>query len=215
MLLEAFLARRSLGRKGDRRMARAKSETSAADTGDGSASHATRKLTPEARLYRAETITKDHVLMSTAAGFVPGPGLDLAASLAIQLALLGRLSRLYDVPYSENVGKGVIFSLISSVGGIGVGGTLAMSAVKVVPIVGTALGVLGMPVMMGAFTYALGKVFTQHFATGGTFLDFDAAQHRRYFREMFRRGRGVARDLREEKAAAERAEPAQASPAGA
>lgn len=148
------------------------------------------------RRHRAETITRDHVIMATAVGFVPGPGLDLAGSLAVQLALLARLSKLYGVPYSENVGKGVIFSLVSSLGGLSVGGVMALSAIKIVPVVGTAVGALGMPVMMGAFTYALGKVFTQHFESGGNFLDFDAASYRRYFREMFDRGRSVAREAR-------------------
>ena len=148
-----------------------------------------------ARRRRAETITRDHVLMATAVGFVPGPGVDLAGAFAVQLALLARLSKLYAVPYSENAGKGVVFSLFGTLGGMGVGGTLALSAVKFVPFVGTAVGVVGMPVMMGAFTYAVGKVFTQHFESGGSFLDFDAASYRQYFRDMFRRGRGVARDV--------------------
>ena len=148
------------------------------------------------RLHRAETITRDHVLMATAVGFVPGPGLDLAGSFAVQLALLARLSKLYGVPYSENAGKGAIFSLVGSLGGLGVGGMLAISAVKALPVVGTAVGVLSMPVMMGAFTYATGKVFTQHFESGGTFLDFDAASYRQYFREMFRRGKSVAKEAK-------------------
>jgi uncharacterized protein (DUF697 family) len=150
--------------------------------------------TAEGRLHRAETITKDHVLMATAVGFVPGPGLDLAGSFAVQLALLGRLSKLYDVPYSENAGKAAIFSLFGSLGGLGAGGLLAMSAVKSLPLIGTAIGVLSMPVMMGAFTYATGKVFTQHFESGGTFLDLDAGTYRQYFREMFRRGKTLARE---------------------
>lgn len=175
------------------------------DAGDGAVSAAERR-------HRAETITRDHVIMATAVGFVPGPGLDLAGSLAVQLALLARLSRLYGVSYSENAGKGVLFSLVSSLGGMSVGGILALSAIKVVPVVGTTVGALGMPVMMGAFTYAIGKVFTQHFESGGTFLDFDAASYRRYFREMFDRGRSVAREVR---AGKDKGKPVTAGEAGA
>lgn len=150
------------------------------------------------RLARADRLTKHHVLMSVGAGLVPGPGLDLAASFAIQLSLLARLSKLYGVPYSDNVGKGIVYSLFGSLGGIAAGGTVAMSAAKFVPVVGTAVGVVGMPVVMGAFTHAVGKVFTQHFESGGTFLDFDAASYRQYFRDMFKQGKTLARRARAE-----------------
>ena len=83
-----------------------------------------------------------------------------------------------------------------------------MSAIKVIPVIGTAVGVVSMPVMMGAFTYAVGKVFTQHFESGGTFLDFDPVSYRQYFREMFRRGRTVARDVKAEAKATSVGEPA-------
>jgi uncharacterized protein (DUF697 family) len=148
------------------------------------------------RLLRADTITKQHVLMSVAAGLVPGPGLDLAASFAIQLALLARLSKLYDIPYSDNVGKGLIYSLFASLGGTTSGGMIAMSAAKFVPFVGTAIGVIGMPVVMGAFTHAVGMVFTQHFESGGTFLDFEPSTYRKYFRDMFKRGKTIVREAK-------------------
>jgi uncharacterized protein (DUF697 family) len=197
MLLEAWLATSSRKRRRSRNMAKENAKVQAAG-GSPAGDAATLPLAPAGRLHRAETITKDHVLMATAVGFVPGPGLDLAGGFAVQLALLARLSKLYEVPYSENAGKGVIYSLVGSVGGIGVGSALALSAIKVIPLLGTAVGVLSMPVMMGAFTYAVGKVFTQHFESGGTFLDFDPASYRQYFREMFRRGRSVARDVKAE-----------------
>ena len=68
-----------------------------------------------------------------------------------------------------------------------------MSAAKFVPIVGTAIGVIGMPIVMGAFTHAVGMVFTQHFESGGTFLDFEPRTYRQYFRDMFKRGKTIAR----------------------
>ena len=36
--------------------------------------------------------------------------------------------------------------------------------------------------MAGASTWAMGKVFTQHFATGGTLLDFDPDTMREHFK---------------------------------
>ena len=46
-----------------------------------------------------------------------------------------------------------------------------------------------MPVINGATTYAVGKVFTQHFESGGTFLTFDAAKVREYFETQFKEGK--------------------------
>jgi uncharacterized protein (DUF697 family) len=152
-------------------------------------------------------------LLATAAGFIPGPGIDLAAGFAVQVALLGRLSKLYDVPYSENVGKGVVMSLAGSLGGFGAA-AIASSAVKIVPLVGTVLGSVAMPVTMGAFTYALGKVFIAHFESGGTFIDFSPKAYGDYFRTMFKRGKSVASDLSgEAKAKASAAPVTTASPA--
>jgi uncharacterized protein (DUF697 family) len=187
MLTESYLALRALWR---RKLVVTESEPVTPD-------HPAHAAAPPAeRLLRADTITKQHVLMSVAAGLVPGPGIDLAASFAIQLALLARLSKLYDIPYSDNVGKGLIYSLFASLGGTTSGGILAMSAAKFVPFVGTAIGVIGVPVVMGAFTHAVGMVFTQHFESGGTFLDFEPRTYRQYFRDMFKRGKTIAREVR-------------------
>jgi hypothetical protein len=48
-----------------------------------------------------------------------------------------------------------------------------------------------MPSSSAAFTYAVGKVFLQHFASGGTFLDFDPKTVREYFAKMFDEGKLV------------------------
>ena len=150
-----------------------------------------------ARVRSAEKIVQDHVLLATAAGFVPAPGIDLAAGFAVQAALLGRLSKLYGVSYSENVGKGVVMSLASSLGGLGAG-MIGSSVIKLLPVVGTVAGTLGLPVAMGAFTYALGKVFIAHFESGGTFIDFNPKAYGEYFRTMFKRGKTVASDVSDE-----------------
>ncbi|MCP4106117.1 MAG: hypothetical protein GY749_11350 [Desulfobacteraceae bacterium] len=49
-----------------------------------------------------------------------------------------------------------------------------------------------MPVAASASTYALGKIFIQHFASGGTFLTFDPEKVKAYYAEMFEDGKKVA-----------------------
>ena len=43
-------------------------------------------------------------------------------------------------------------------------------------------------VFAGASTYAVGKVFTEHFASGGTFLTFDPEKVRKYYEQEFAQG---------------------------
>lgn len=148
-----------------------------------------------ARLARAETLIKDHMLMSLATGLIPAPGFDLLAGLAIQLALLKRLCSLYGVPFLENAARGIVMTLLSGVGAGALGAGLFMSGVKLIPGAGTLIGVVSLPIAISAFTYALGKVFIAHLELGGSLTDFDATSQRAYFREMVQRGRRVASSL--------------------
>jgi hypothetical protein len=50
---------------------------------------------------------------------------------------------------------------------------------------------LTLTVFAGAVTYAIGKVFEQHFESGGTFLDFKAEQYKTYFAQMYQEGKDV------------------------
>jgi len=62
------------------------------------------------------------------------------------------------------------------------------SALKAIPLIGQTAGSLSLSVLGGGTTYAIGKVFVQHFESGGTFLDFDPKSVRTYFRQHFMDG---------------------------
>lgn len=144
------------------------------------------------RLTRADTLVKDHMLMSAAVGLIPAPFFDIVAGMGIQLALLKRLADLYAVPFSEAAARGIITSLLGGVGTGALAGGIFMSAMKLVPGAGTLFGVVTMPISLGAVTYAVGKVFVAHFEIGGTLGDFSVAATRPYFRDLVQRGRHVA-----------------------
>src|SRR6201999_4230329 len=81
------------------------------------------------------------------------------------------------------------------VGGLGapvVGGALGLSAIKFVPVLGPMVGLLAFPASSAALTYAVGKVFVQHFASGGTFLDFDPKTVRDHFVKQYEEGKLAA-----------------------
>jgi uncharacterized protein (DUF697 family) len=68
-----------------------------------------------------------------------------------------------------------------------------------VPVVGTVLGGLSMSLFSGAATYAIGKVFIQHFEAGGTFLDFNPISVKEHFHALYEEGQSVAKEVSEKK----------------
>lgn len=146
------------------------------------------------RLARAETLVKDHMLMSAAVGLVPVPVVDLLGGIGIQVALVKRLATLYGVPFSHAAVRGIVTSLIGSLG-VGALATGVWSAVKFLPVLGGAVGAVSMPIALAAVTYAIGKLFVAHFEVGGTLADFNVAAKRPYFRELLHRGRETASSM--------------------
>jgi uncharacterized protein (DUF697 family) len=65
-----------------------------------------------------------------------------------------------------------------------------------IPVAGYFMGLAAVPGVAAAFTYAVGKVFVQHFGSGGTFLDFDPKTVREYFARQFEEGKLVAAKIK-------------------
>jgi uncharacterized protein (DUF697 family) len=120
-------------------------------------------------------------LWSGAAGLIPVPLVDIAAVGGVQFYMLRRLSEIYGIPFSENRGKSILTSLAGAVIPASTG-TAAASFVKGFPIIGTAIGALTMPVVSVGATWVIGKVFIQHFASGGTLLDFNPGDYREFIK---------------------------------
>jgi uncharacterized protein (DUF697 family) len=126
-------------------------------------------------------------LWSGAAGLIPIPLVDMAAVSGVQLQMLRRLSEIYGVPFSDNRGKSIIASLAGSVIPASTATTTAMgvaSVLKTFPGIGTTIAAVTMPVFSAGATYVIGKVFIQHFASGGTLLDFNPPDYREFIKEQ-------------------------------
>jgi len=107
------------------------------------------------------------------------PFLDLAAVTGLQLIMLRKLCELYGVSFSKEWGTHVIGALV----GAGV-----PSYLKGIPGWGTIVGAISGPVFYGASTYALGKVFIQHFESGETLFTFKPGLMKKYFADYYRDG---------------------------
>lgn len=153
---------------------------------------------PVSRAQQAEKIIRDNVAWSCAGGLIPVPLFDIAAITAAQLKLVRELSQLYGVPFEDHLGKNVVASLVGSIGSAAIGRGIFCSILKAVPVIGTLGGLISVPIVAGAATYALGRVFVKHFESGGTLLDFKPEPVREFFEAKFREGQQVARDIKDQ-----------------
>ena len=139
------------------------------------------ETTDAARNERASELVDRLSLWAGASGFIPVPIVDMAAVGGVQLYMLRRLSEIYEIPFSENLGKSILTILAGAVIPATTANTAA-SIVKGVPMIGTAIGMLTMPAVAAGATWIIGKVFIKHFASGGTLLDFNAPDYREFIK---------------------------------
>lgn len=137
----------------------------------------------------SDRIIMQHVYASMAIGLIPLPFADFLGVTTVELNLIRRLAKLYEIPFSRSFAKNLSAALIGSVVPVSVGAKLAMGFSKAIPGPGYVFGAISMSGVSAASTYALGKVFNRHFAEGGTFLSFDPEKAREFYAEMFEEGR--------------------------
>jgi uncharacterized protein (DUF697 family) len=133
----------------------------------------TAEMTDARRDELASKLVDRFSLYSGGAGLIPIPLVDIGG---VQIQMLRRLTEIYGVPFTENLGKSVIASVVATAVPAATAAGAA-SALKSVPVIGTAIGTLTMSVGAAGATYLVGKVFIQHFASGGTLLDFNAPDY--------------------------------------
>ena len=152
---------------------------------------------PEVRTARARSIIQRNMVWALGLGAVPFPIVDLLGITGVQLKMLKELSSLYEVKFSESIASKILGSLVAGFGSVSLGAALAGSAVKLIPGIGTLLGIAAVPVTASALTYATGRVFLMHFESGGTLLDFDPGAMREHFREEVEQGKLAAKALKD------------------
>jgi len=153
---------------------------------------------------QAEDILRRYVWGAMGVGLIPVPFMDFTALTVVQLMLLRKLAKNYNVPFSNDLAKSILSSLFGSAFSFPAVAILSVgveklafgaSIAKLIPGIGVTVGVATMPLVSGAATYAIGKIFIRHFSTGGTFLTLDPEKAKDYYREMFNEGKIVAAEL--------------------
>lgn len=137
---------------------------------------------------QAIDVVKRYAWFSAGAGLIPVLYLDGVAVAGVQLKMLAEVSKIYGVPFQENLGKAAVASLACFI----LPHSAAFGALsQAVP----GLSVVGAPLaaaFAGVYSWATGNIFIQHFESGGTFLNFDAERFKEYFQSQFDTGRKLA-----------------------
>lgn len=137
------------------------------------------------RYTRAIARTRWYTLGNTAAGLLPFPLIDMVAITTIQVLLLKDLAKIYEVPYTEQRIKVLVGALTTGVAAPVFVGPGLVSLLKAIPGVGQVVAGGSMAVIAAASTFALSRVFIQHFESGGTLLDFDPEAMRKHYMKYF------------------------------
>lgn len=158
------------------------------EAGPGTDEVDAQRLTARERHSDALNLIKNHAITASGVGIVPIPGLDLIALSAVQLNLLRNLSELYGFTLTDELGKKLLTAVLGSYLPLTIATPVA-SVLKCVPGIGTAAGVVAQSTLAGATTYAIGKLFLEHFETGGTVLDVNPAQMAKNLKKAVEEGK--------------------------
>ncbi len=149
------------------------------------------------RDLKAEILIRNHVLAACAGSILPLPGIDMAAVSGVQLNMIRKLAALFSKKFSEAPVRNTVAALVGGVGGQSVGIVAGVSVAKLVPVVGWAAGVVVMPTIVGASTYAIGRVFLRHFQEGGSIADISAEKMKGYYAEQREAGKKVVASVKD------------------
>lgn len=130
---------------------------------------------------QVKKLIKRYAAVSAGLGFIPVPALDIATIGSAQYAMIRDIAEVYGYQASNEHARVIVSATL--------GGSLPTvlaaagggSLVKSIPFIGTIAGAILVPALASAVTIALGRVFNEHFQTGGTLLDLDAEKMRAHF----------------------------------
>lgn len=139
---------------------------------------------------KAKKIIQQRTLYAASIGLLPIPILDALSVTGIQIWMIKDIAKLYNVPFKEHAVKSLIAVVVGNLGSIGI--------LKFIPILGISLGGSAFSISAASATYALGRVFLQHFDQGGTLLDFNPSTSRAFFLELYHKNKQVLQKMKTE-----------------
>ncbi|HLA35391.1 MAG TPA: DUF697 domain-containing protein [Rhodocyclaceae bacterium] len=143
------------------------------------------------RALEADICIKNHVIAAMGLGLIPSVLVDIVGVTGVEVKMIRDLAVIYRFPVpTKLVAYKVLISLIGSIGPLYFAAKMH-SAMKGVPLLGHAVYVGFLSLSSGVAVYAVGKIFQEHYESGGTFLSSDNSVLRKFFKEKHKEGRGV------------------------
>ena len=140
------------------------------------------------RKATVDRIINTSTALAAGAGALPIPVWDTVMIGGIQLKMIADISQAYGVPFTENIGKTAVASLIGALApDLLARGTFGVFF-KTLPGIGSLISTVAMPVLAGGCTYAIGQVFVRHYESGGTLLTFNAKDFQAGFTDEVKAG---------------------------
>jgi len=170
------------------------------ETTEISAEEITETTVELSRKQTAGKLTNRFILWSMGGSIIPIAFVDLVAVIAVQIKLISEISKIYGLSFEKNRIKGIITPLIGSIGLAPTCTAIVGSLLKIIPGVGSYVCIASLPIVIGAITYATGRIFIAHFESGGTLLSFNADEAKEAYKQHFKEGQEVAKNLKETEA---------------
>lgn len=129
----------------------------------------------------AMRIVHRYVAASAIAGLNPVPVLDVAVLGGVHVSLIKDLTEYYGAEFSEHAARNILIAVGASIIPGAIGTVVGRKALRAIPFLVPGAGLLTMSAFSAAVSYGLGRVFINHFETGGTLDTFNLENLHRVF----------------------------------
>jgi uncharacterized protein (DUF697 family) len=138
---------------------------------------------------KADHIVNKYTLIAVGIGVVPSPTVNSIGVLGLELQMINELAVAYNYPFPTKLAMIKVFSsLIGSLGPVYFA-LKSQSALSAVPVFGTLLAASIYSISGGISVYAVGKIFQNHFESGGTLISKNNAYLRKLFKSHYDEGK--------------------------
>ena len=128
------------------------------------------------RRIEAMQIVYRYMGISAGAALIPFAGLDVVALAGIHIALIKELCEHYQIDFTEHTARNVLIAVTASIVPGTVGSILGRKFLAMLPMTSAVFGWALMSAGSAAFSYAIGRLFIEHFEAGGTLDSFDTSR---------------------------------------
>lgn len=143
----------------------------------------------------ANKVIHQHILYAIGSGFIPFPLVDAIAIAGIELRMIDKLSKVYHFPFPNRLAfYKMVISLLGTIAPVYITNHYP-SLFKNIPIIGYSATVGMLSITGGVSVFVVGKIFQEHFESGGTFLGGNKKVIQQFAKDEYQRGKKIVPQL--------------------